>query len=281
MFKNLNVGALHHKATFEENVTWAAEFGFGGVDLDMGYVREKGIAATKDLLAKHKLQMGSIGFGVAFRENNSEKEWADSIGALAADAKLGAELGCTRTATWVMPCSDKLSFREHYALFVRRLKPAAEILNSYGIAMGLEFVGPRTIRQGKKYGFLYTMDGMRAACAHIGPNAGLLLDCWHWYTCQSTVTDLEQLEKGDVVYVHLNDAPKGVAVNDQVDNKRELPAATGVIDIAGFLGALKKIGFDGPCTVEPFNQPIRDMKVKDAVKATAESLTKAFKQAGV
>ncbi|MCW8129721.1 MAG: sugar phosphate isomerase/epimerase [Planctomycetota bacterium] len=281
MFKNLNCGAIGQKASFEEAVALAREFGFGGVDIDLGYAQEKGAAAVKDLLAQNNLKPGGIGFGLAFREKDSDKAWADSLANIARDAKLAAEIGVTRAATWVPPVSENTPFRQAFQKFVARIKPAAEIMGSYGIGVGLEFIGPRTLRQGKKYGFLYTMDGMRAACAAIGPNAGLLLDCWHWYTCQSTVTDLEQLEAGDVVYVHLNDAPSGIAVNDQVDNKRELPAATGVIDIKGFLGALKKIGYDGPLTVEPFNEPLKKLSVKDAVKATSESLAKAFKAAGV
>lgn len=281
MFKNLNCGAIGQKASFEEAVALAAEFGFGGVDIDLKYAQEKGPDAVKALLAKHGLRAGAFGFGIKFRDGDSEAAWAETLGELARQAPLAAACGCTRCATWVPPASDVTPFRVNLKRFIDRIKPAAEVLAAHGISVGLEFIGPRTLRAGKKHGFLYTMDGMRAATAQIGPNAGLLLDCWHWYTCQSTVTDLEQLTAEEVVVVHLNDAPKGIAVNDQVDNKRELPAATGVIDIKGFLGALKKIGYDGPITVEPFNQAIREMSVKDAVKATAASLDKAFKQAGV
>lgn len=281
MFKNLNCGALGHKASFEETVALAREFGFGGVDLDLAYAQEKGAAAVKELLAKNKLQPGGFPFNVAFREKDSDAAWKESIGRLAQDVELAVECGFSRCATWVPPTSSATPFRAAFARFVARLQPAERILAAHGARVGLEFIGPRTLRAGQKHGFLHTMDGLRAACAVIGPHAGLLVDCWHHYTCQSTLTDLEQLEPGDAVYVHLNDAPKGISVNEQKDNVRELPAATGVIDIGGFLGALKKIGYDGPITVEPFNQPVREMKLKDAVKATADSLAKAFAKAGM
>ncbi len=38
----------------------------------------------------------------------------------------------------------------------------------------------------------------------------------------------------------LNDAPAGVLIDEQKDNTRELPCATGVIDLKVFLGALVK-----------------------------------------
>ena len=61
MFKNLNCGALGHKATFEESVSLAKAHGFGGVDPDFGYAREKGVAAVKDLLAANGLKLGGVG----------------------------------------------------------------------------------------------------------------------------------------------------------------------------------------------------------------------------
>jgi len=277
MFKNLNVGAIGHKATFEETVKLAVEYGFAGVDPDLNYAREKGINAVKDLLAKHNLKLGGFGPAVSWREADSDQAFGASLGGFAADCKIAAELGVTRCSTWVMPCSDNLTYHQHFKMFVERLKPVAQILNGFGQHLGLEFIGPRTLRSSKKHGFIYTMDGMRAAAAAIGTgNVGFLLDCWHWYTAQATVSDIEQLDKKEVVYVHLNDAPVGVSVLDQVDNKRELPG-TGVIDLKGFFGALRKIGYDGPVTVEPFNQPLRDMKREDAVKATSAAMDKVMK----
>ncbi|MCZ7648151.1 MAG: sugar phosphate isomerase/epimerase [Planctomycetota bacterium] len=281
MFKNLSCGALGHKASFEETVKLAREFGFGGVDLDLKYAREHGAEATRKLIVENGLSIGGFAFQVAFRENDTEKAWATSLGNLARDAELAAEIGATRCATWVPPTSAQFGFRTHYERFVERLRPAAAMLQTFGISVGFEFIGPRTLRAGKLYGFLHTMDGMRAACACIGENAGLLLDCWHWYTCKSTVTDLEQLEPGDVIAVHLNDAPKGIAVDEQNDHVRELPAATGVIDIAGFLKSLRKLHYNGPITVEPFNQPLKEMPLREAVKATKDALDKAYAQAGL
>jgi sugar phosphate isomerase/epimerase len=52
--------------------------------------------------------------------------------------------------------------------------------------------------------------------------------------------------------------------------------ATGVIDIKGFIAALKKIGYDGPVTVEPFNKAVREMSTEDAVRYTSESLDKVL-----
>ena len=277
MFKNLNCGALGHKASgFEETIKLAKEFGFSGVDPDLNYAIEKGAAATKNLVSSHGLKLGGFYVTVKWRESDSDKDFADSLESFVRECRVAAELGVTRCTTWVMPCSDRLNFQQHFDRVTSRLRPVALILKGFGQSLGLEFIGPRTLRSSKKYGFVYTMDGMRSVAASIGTgNVGLLLDCWHWYTAQATVSDIEQLDKQEVVYVHLNDAPVGIHVNEQVDNKRELPG-TGVIDLKGFLGALKKIGYEGPITVEPFNQRLHEMSLTEAVKATSASLDKVL-----
>ncbi|MCY3017639.1 MAG: sugar phosphate isomerase/epimerase [Planctomycetota bacterium] len=276
MFKNLNCGALGHKATFEETAKLAKDYGFGGVDPDLGYAREKGVAATKELLTRNGLKLGGFGVNVKWRESDSDKDYADSLEGFIRDCRLAAELGVTRCTTWVMPCSDKLTYHQHFELFVARMKPIAQILKGFGQSLGLEFIGPRTLRASKKHGFIYTMDGMRAAAAAIGTgNVGFLLDSWHWHTAQATVTDIEQLDAREVVYVHLNDAPVGIHVNEQVDNRRELPG-TGVIGLKSFFSALRKIGYDGPVTVEPFNEPLRKMGLADAVRVTSAAVDKVL-----
>ena len=79
-----------------------------------------------------------------------------------------------------------------------------------------------------------------------------------------------------MVAVDLNDAPKGIPKDQQVDGRRELPCATGVIDVGAFLNALSRIGYDGPVRAEPFNEAVRQMTQDDACEAASRSLKKAF-----
>ncbi|NUQ00153.1 MAG: sugar phosphate isomerase/epimerase, partial [Armatimonadetes bacterium] len=110
----------------------------------------------------------------------------------------------------------------------------------------------------------------------IGPNVGLLLDAWHWYTSGGDESQLAGLTNQDVVNVHVNDAPAGVDRDEQRDNVRLLPAASGVIDIATFMKHLDRMGYDGPVTVEPFNQELREMDDRAAAERTKASLDTIF-----
>ncbi len=281
MFKNLNPGALGHSLPFDQTCDLARKYSFSGVDLDLGFLsniaKAQSLQAARDWLAATGLQPGSFGLSVAWREGDSDTAYASSLPRFIEEAKLAAELGCTRCTTWVMPRSDTLPFQRHFDLLVRRLTPVAGILKAFGIWLGLEFVGPRTLRAGHRYDFVHTMDGMRAVGAAIGTgNIGLLLDCFHWYTAHGTASDIEILPVEEVVYVHVNDGIAGRTADEQIDNQRDMVGATGVVDISGFFGALRKIGYAGPVTVEPFSAAVRRMSPEQAIAATSAALDRAM-----
>ncbi|HEY3289806.1 MAG TPA: sugar phosphate isomerase/epimerase family protein [Anaerolineae bacterium] len=281
MYKNLNPGALGHNVPFDQTCSFAQKYQFAGVDLDLGYlseiVRTKSLKAAKDWLEATGLKVGAYGLSVAWRDWDSDSTYNASLRKFVEETSLAAEFGCVRCTTWVMPRSDTLNFNRHFDLVVHRLKPVAEILKAYGIWLGLEFVGPRTLRAGHPFDFVHTMDGIRALGAAIGTgNVGMLLDCFHWYTAHGTVTEIEALPAEEVVYVHVNDGKSGRTADDQIDNEREMVGATGLIDIAGFYGALRKIGYQGPVTVEPFSATVRAMTPEQAIAATSAALDKTL-----
>src|SRR5205085_3386577 len=81
---------------------------------------------------------------------------------------------------------------------------------------------------GHKYAFIHTIAGALELGERIGTgNTGLLLDCWHWYTSHSTREDLARLRTEQVVYVHVNDAPPGRDIDEQIDNQRLPPGPSG------------------------------------------------------
>jgi sugar phosphate isomerase/epimerase len=287
MYKNLNPGAIGIKCSWTEGLDLAREAGFRGADLSLGEAQKlaegKDLEAVKALYADRGLEMGGWGFPVNWR--GTDAEFYEGIGRLPKQARLAAELGCFRTMTWIPGWSDDLSRKEHFDLFTRRFRLCAEILRDYGHRLGLEFIGPRTSRAPHKYGFVYTMDGMLTLCLAIGTgNVGLLFDVWHWYTCGSTLDDVRKLTREDVVYLHINDAPAGVDVLEQIDNRRCLPAETGVIPNGDLLRILAEIGYDGPVTVEPFNERVRETAAQnplEAARMTSRSLDQVFQQAGL
>jgi sugar phosphate isomerase/epimerase len=76
-----------------------------------------------------------------------------------------------------------------------------------------------------------------------------------------------------VTYVHLNDAPAGREPDEQIDDQRMLPGATGVIDVETFLAAVRALDFDGPVAAEPYNADLNALEPGPRARAARESLT--------
>jgi sugar phosphate isomerase/epimerase len=182
----------------------------------------------------------------------------------------------------VPPGSNDLTYLANFKQHAARGRGIARVRDSAGLQLGLEYVAPKTAWASHRYPFIHTMAEMRDLISETGQNnVGLVLDSWHWYHAGDTGADILALSTKDVVSVDLNDAPADVAKDQMVDTRRELPAATGIIDAKTFLQALKRIGFVGPVRAEPFNEAVRRMPADDAAAAAAEALRKAFADAGV
>ena len=280
MFRSLSPGAIGVKvSSMEEGMELAARHGFEGYHFSIGEAAELGADRVKELAESKGVRLSAWGFPVNFRQDQTQYE--KDMAELPRLAAVAAELGVRRTATWIVPGSDELTYEENFEFHVERLKPAAAVLAENGIGFGLEYVAPKTSWSTKKHPFAHTMAQMSELCQAVGENAGFLLDSWHWYNAGETGDDLRKLATEKVVDVHVNDAPAGVEIDDHVDNVRDMPGATGVIDIATFLQALDAMGYDGPVTAEPFSPAIREMDAPDAAKATVDSLTKIWQVAGL
>jgi sugar phosphate isomerase/epimerase len=221
------------------------------------------------------LRYGAAGLPVEFRRDDAQ--FQKDLVALPKRAALMNQLGVTRVATWLMPGHNELTYLQNFKQHETRLREAAKVLKDNNIRLGLEFVGPHTSRERFRYPFACAqLDMMELVQAIGGDNVGLLLDSWHWYTSHGIAEELLRLSNKDIVHVHVNDAPAGVQVDQQIDNRRKLPATTGVIDMKGFLNALVKVGYDGPVECEPFDQDLRKMDQDAILRTTIDALNRAW-----
>jgi len=281
MFRNMSPGAIGIRTDLAGALALATVHGWQGIDLPIGdalqLAQERPANELATLLGRTEVRLGGWGLPVDWRKPYEQQ----ALTTLGEQAALANQLGCTRVYTWVPPGSDERPFGENFSYHVAQLQPIARVLEEHSCRLGLEFIGPRTMREGRRYGFIYTLEGMLGLAQAIGPNVGLLLDSYHWYTSLGTLADIRALRAEDVVYVHINDAPAGVPVEAQLDQVRRLPAATGVIDLAGFLQTLREIGYDGPVTPEPFEPRLADLSPDAACREAHDSMLEVWRRAGL
>jgi sugar phosphate isomerase/epimerase len=262
MYKALNCNAIGIKGlTLPDTITLARSTGFAGVDFD---IRQAMV-----------LPQAFVGTGIRPAQwglpvNGPQSEWAVDLAELEACAKLAADLGCLRCATWVPSWSDSRAMAENTAFHIAQLTPVARVLADHGIRLGLEFLGPVTLFQTHPHPFIHTMGPMMDMARQIGPNVGLLMDVWHLFTSGATLADLAALKAHDIVHVHINDAPPGVAFDRVIDTARHLPLETGVLDLPGFMRTLAAMGYDGPVVTEPFSARLNALAAIDPTAAAKE-----------
>ena len=275
---HLSCGALGIKATQREAIDYAAKYGFDVVDADGNYLAglsDAEVSSLLDYMKSKNIGWAMAGLPVDFRHD--DPMFFDSLRLFPPYVRRLQRAGVTRVTTWLSPAGKQLPYVKNFRLHAQRMRDVAAALHDGGIRLGIEYVAPKTAWASQKFPFIHTMAELKELIAEINkPNVGLVLDSWHWYNAGDTKDDLLSLRAADVVSVDLNDAPAGIPVDQQVDNKRELPAATGVIDVAGFLASLEKIGFTGPVRAEPFNEAVRRMPPDQALPATMASMKKAF-----
>jgi sugar phosphate isomerase/epimerase len=275
---HLTPGSIGVQATQRQAIEFAKQYGFEAVEAQGAYLATLSPAEIDEVAASVKsagLVWGNAGLTVDFRKDVETFE--KGLRELPPIAKALQRAGVTRIGTWISPSHASLTYLANLKQHAERLRKVARVFADHGQRMGLEYVGPKTLWASNRYPFVHSMAEMKDLIGETGArNVALLVDSWHWFTAGETVADLETLRNEDIVCVDLNDAPAGIPIDRQIDSKRELPLATGVIPVGEFLNALHRIGFDGPVRCEPFNAALRALPREQALAAVSESMKKAF-----
>jgi sugar phosphate isomerase/epimerase len=276
MYISLNSTLTANRVPWPDFAKLAASTGYGGVDVNLGKAMESGVDATRSLLSGLKLKPAIVGLPVEYK-----KEQADfdrDMQKLDEAARFAAAIGCPRMGTWILS-SDPRPKAELRKLYLERLRAACQSMAKHGVKLSVEFIGPLHLRKLHPHEFIYRMDEMLEFVKEIAPNAGLMLDSWHWHHAGGTVQDIVAAGKDRIVHVQAADAPK-LPPEQIKDNERLMPGE-GIIDFKAFFGALKKIGYDGGVSPEVFGRGLKDMPPEEGAKLGFRTTYTTMKSAGV
>lgn len=286
MYANLCPGTVGLGGVdFETLVPLAAEAGFGGIDLPAGSFADLAEAERVGrAVADSGLRAGLFFMPADFCAVDDDG-FAAGLERLRSIAPVAAAAGCRRTYNHIWPGSNDREWHENRAWHVERLKAVLDVLAPHGIRYGIEFIGPKTLRDTFTHEFIHTLPQAVELADAVGPELGIVLDTFHWYTSGGTLQEVRQCLTGDrVVNVHVNDATAGRSRDEQQDLKRQMPLATGLVDAPGVLRILDDLGYDGPVICEPFEPSVsrlRAMEPADAIAEVAAAMTDLLDEAGV
>ena len=282
MFSCLSPGALGLSLDHTAAIDLAVKHGFGGVDPDPAYFRSLLADGGLDAVSAHGaavkekgLQWGMAGLPIGV--DAPADEFREALGALPDALEVLTAAGVTAVGTWIRPMHATLDRDANWRLHVGRLQLVSEILADHGLRLGLEYIGPKTFWSTEEHPFVHTLEEARSLIAETGArNIGLILDSYHWYTAGETPADLQGLTAEDIVSVDINDARDDRERDEQMDLDRRLPYSTGVIDLDGFMGAIRAAGHTGPVKVEPFMESLAEQPVDEILADISSRLDRAI-----
>jgi sugar phosphate isomerase/epimerase len=280
----LNPGIIGVKANFAQTLDYAIRYQYEAISPFTQEVMENySEAQLNEILTKMKenrISYDSTNIPVEFRQDNTR--FNDDFKGLRKFCQTMEKQGATRINTWIISSHNELTYNENMKQHAYRLGECAKVMKDHGIRFGLEYLGMRTMMTQNRYPFIGSMKEGKELIGEIGEsNVGFVLDTFHWYCANDTLEDLRTLKPEDVVVVDLNDARLGFTRETQLDGKRELPMATGVINTKDFLQGILDIGYDGPVRTEPFNQELNEMENDVALKLNKMAINKALATVGL
>lgn len=273
MLRGLTKAGFGTSIDDKQFIELAANFNFQSVDIDAKqFIENYGLPDAKAILEENKIVVGAIALPVEWRKSN--EEFQSDIVNLVSSAKAAFDLGCTRCCTYILPSTD-LKPASFMSTVIKRLRACAEILDVYGIRLGLEYVGPHHLRKLGKYPFIWTQNETLELIDAIGKsNVGILLDSYHWYTTGLSSEDITRLNEKHIVHVHINDAYP-LPIEELKDNDR-LYTGEGVIDLPLFLNSIKQTGYNGSISQEVLTPNLPSESVVEIMKRTKQGFDKVF-----
>ena len=279
-------GAIGLKGlNLQESVSFAGRNGFDTVMTDIREVHEiaqqHGVDYVIDLFGEYGVKPGAWNLPVRWAD---DEQRAEGLAALPGFMETAVAIGCPNATSGIAAGFDEGDFDQRFDKAVQQLSELAPVLEQGGCRLGFEFIGTPTYRARWQHGFIYDLEGAMKLINAVGsPALGTLFDVWHHWVSGGTVDQIDGLKAADVVLVHVNDAPEGLPIEEQIDNQRTLPMETGVIPVPEMLKRLQAIGFDGPVMPEPFSAELEAIAKTDpdaAGKKTKESMDALWKAAG-
>src|SRR5579863_8329376 len=254
MYLSMNSVPIGGKLNWRQFAELASTTGFKGVDVMLEAAMSDGVKRTKGALGELSLRPAFVNLPVEFRKDDAA--FRSTMPLLEEAAPFSAAIGCPRMMTYIPPSTDTPK-DELRRIYKARFTQIADMLARSHCRLGLEFLGPLQLRQRGKYEFIWKMNEMLEFAKECGSNVGLTLDAWHWYHAGGTTDDIVAAGKNRIVVIHFDDSAR--LPPEQVrDNERLLPGE-GVIDLTGFLRALRQIGYEDSLSIEVFGRGLKQM----------------------
>jgi 2-keto-myo-inositol isomerase len=205
-----------------------------------GFLKSDSLAAAKRVLTDNGLTAVSAACGVGgLWEPNPNH--ATALDNLKKRCEQFAELGLKHIYA---PVGGMQKFTEDdYKTGGDNMRSAGDLVQQFDMRMTAEFT-----RGSSFIATLRTMLQVTRAAGH--PNVKPLLDCYHFWSGNNKLEDLDLIHAGEIGHVHFQDVPD--MPRELLDNTTRLIPGDGISPLTTILRKLSDKGYAGPLSVELF-----------------------------
>jgi 2-keto-myo-inositol isomerase len=261
-------GATTMTCDLETDIAVTAQAGFKALELWSAkmdrYLAGHSLADLKGLLVGKgvaPLAINSIEF-IGFRGG----EYAQIQARCRELSRMAQAIGCPTVVVVPSPTPDRnLQWSEVVDEYVRVLRDLSDIAGEHGIRLSFEFLG---------FGWC-SVRTPRAAFEIVQAvnraNIGMTIDAAHFYGGGGLMNEFDALDPARIFAFHLDDL-EDVPKEAITDGVRLLPGL-GVVPLGEICARLRRIGYDGSCSIELFRPEYWQWDPKDlAVKSRAAAI---------
>ena len=241
--------ATTEQADFRNALDAYSKAGFRAVELWLDsvnrFLQKESVAVARRLMADHGIvPVSSCCEGDLFFPRVPERE--KRLDAFKRKLDLSAQLGAPRFVMYSAVFENVT--QADYDAAIPGLHHVGEFGREFQITVGIEF-----IRGAKFLGCLETTSRLLRKVRH--PNLGVLLDTFHFYAGTSKLEDIENLNPGEISFVHIDDVP--AIPRELLEDGHRVFVGEGVIPLEKILGALARV-YRGPVSFEVFQYAAQD-----------------------
>jgi 4-hydroxyphenylpyruvate dioxygenase len=205
-----------------------------------GFLKDNSLASAKRVLTDNGLTAVSAACGVGgLWEPNSNH--AASLDNLKRRCDQFRELGLTHIYAPVGGMSKFV--QDDYQVGADQMRKTGDVVQQYGMRISAEFT-----RGSSFISTLTTMLRVTRAAAH--PNVKPLVDCYHFWSGNNKLEDLDQIRNGEIGHMHFQDVPD--IPRELLDNTTRLIPGDGISPLTTILHKVADKGYAGSLSVELF-----------------------------
>lgn len=265
-------GATTMTSDLETDVAVSAHAGFKALELWAAkvdrFLADHSLEDLKALLQDSSvapLTLNAIEF-ISFR---SDEEYARIRKRCRELSEVAQAIGCPTIIVVPSPTPDQeMPWSDIVGEHVRVLRDLSGIAGEYGVRLALEFLGVGWCS-------VRTPRGAWEIVQETGrDNVGLVLDAAHFYGGGGLLSEIELIDPNHIFALHLDDL-EDVPKEAITDDKRLLPGM-GVVPLGDICARLKRIGYDGICSIELFRPEYWEWDPKDVSVKAREAAIKVL-----